>query len=131
MAYNTEDLETEALQAIEEHELVFFDEIANYVEPVIRTLYDHNLHQMQSIKDALKNNKLSVKKELRGKWKNGDNATTQVALYKLLSDDFEFAKLSGQEVNHKNNGSSFSPESATTEELIKRAEATRSIENAP
>ena len=130
MAYNTQDLEKEALEAIQENELVFFDEIANYVEPVIRTLYDHNLHEMQSIKNALKKNKLSVKKQLRDKWKKGDNATTQVALYKLLSDEYEFGKLSGQEVNHKNNGGSFNPESATTEELIKRAEASRSIEDA-
>lgn len=129
MAYDTKQLEEECLSAIEADNLVFFEEIACYVTPSIRTLYDHNLHKMQSIKDALKRNKLSVKKELRNKWKDGDNATTQVALYKLLSDEEEFAKLSGQQIDHKNNGGSFNASEATTEELLQRANASRKLED--
>ena len=41
MAYKTEDLEKEALELIESYELVFFDELVCYMEPVLRTLYDH------------------------------------------------------------------------------------------
>jgi len=108
MAYNTEDLTQEALEVIEREELVFFNEIEHYISACKTTLETHGLDKMGIIKDALSKNKISAKKELRNKWMNSDNATTQIALYKLLGEDTELKALSGQHVDHTSGGDKLS-----------------------
>lgn len=57
------------------------------------TFYNNNLDKLDSIKNAILHNKRNVKRGLRNKWFNSDNATTQVALYKLLADEDELSRL--------------------------------------
>lgn len=99
MAYNKDEIVKDALAAIKKHKLVFFEEITNYVKPVKKTLYAYKLHDMPEIKDALAENKINTKKYLRDKWKKSDNATVQIALYKLLSNEDEFAKITNYQKN--------------------------------
>ena len=66
----------------------------------------HGLDKMGIIKDALKKNRISTKKELRNKWREGENATTQVALYKLLADKDEFQRLASSHIDHTSKGQS-------------------------
>jgi len=47
-----------------------------------------------NIKEAIKKNRVKTKNSLKAKWYRSDNATLQVALYKLISDDDERKKLS-------------------------------------
>jgi DNA-directed RNA polymerase specialized sigma54-like protein len=104
MAYSEEELQQEVLRAIEDNELVFFNEIEHYISACKSTLEKRDFHKMGIIKDALAKNRVSTKKELRNKWKDGDNATTQIALYKLLSDEKEFSLLCGQQIDHTSKG---------------------------
>jgi len=53
MAYSTKQLEKEILKAIKENNLMFFDDIQAYVEPSNKTLYNHKLQELQTIKSAL------------------------------------------------------------------------------
>ena len=108
MAYTTEELEELVLDAISDNELVFFNEIEHFVPSCKSTLEKHGLHKMGTIKEALAKNRVSTKKDLRNKWKESDNATVQVALYKLISDEDEFSRLSGQQIDHTSKGDKLS-----------------------
>jgi hypothetical protein len=106
VAYNKEDLTQEVLCVIEENELVFFNEIEHYIEACKSTLENYGLDKLGIVKGALAKNRVSTKRELRNKWKDSDNATTQIALYKLLSDKDEFSLLCGQQIDHTSKGQS-------------------------
>jgi len=61
--------------------------------------------------------KEKIKHGLRTKWYNSDNATCQVALYKLLGTDDECHRLNGskQEIDHTSKGQSIKPQIIFTE----------------
>lgn len=100
MAYETNELEKEALKVIKDEKLTFFDDLACFMSPALRTLYTHELHEMHSIKDELKKNKLKIKNTMRKSWEESDNATLQVSAYKLLSTPDELARLNRQDIKH-------------------------------
>jgi len=104
MAYKTEELVETSLKAIEEYKLPFIEHLIAYLPCDKTTFYNHNLHENNAIKEAIEKQKVAKKTKLLNKWLEGDNATTQVACYKLLSNDTEFAKLSGQQVDHTSKG---------------------------
>lgn len=94
MAYNKNDLEKEAIRAIKENNLTFDSEVWVYLGISEKTYYNHELQKLQSIKEAIKENRVKTKNNLKAKWFRSSNATLQVALYKLISDDEERKKLS-------------------------------------
>lgn len=94
MAYNKAEEIENVLRVIEENDLTFFDEISLFVAPNRKTLYEWELHKSDPIKEALEKNKLKKKKKLRRKWEDSENATLQIAAFKLLADDDEMARLS-------------------------------------
>lgn len=94
MAYDKDEVAQQALAAIEENEIAFFDEICLFVEPSRATLYNLELDKLDIIKEALAKNKLKKKRKLKKKWEDSDNATLQIAAFKLIADDDEMARLS-------------------------------------
>lgn len=104
MAYNTDELEKKALAAIKRHNLVFIEDVVAYLPCDKTTFYRHECHECNAIKDALAENRVKTKVALRKKWKDSDNATLQVALYKLISEEDEFKRLTGQSVDHTSKG---------------------------
>ena len=96
MAYKTEELEKQALEAIEKHKLFFIEDIVAYLPCDKKTFYNHNLHEFPSIKDALLEVRTNLKVSMRSKWFRSENPTLQLALMKLLSNDQELRKLSMQ-----------------------------------
>jgi hypothetical protein len=96
MAYKTDELEKQALEAIEKHKLFFIEDIVSYLPCDKTTFYAHKLHESNSIKDALLEVKTNLKVSMRSKWFRSENATLQLALMKLLSNDEELRKLSMQ-----------------------------------
>jgi len=94
MGYNKQELEKEAVKAIQENNLTFEKEVWAYLGISEKTYYNHKLQELQSIKEAIKKNRVKTKNSLKAKWYRSDNATLQVALYKLISDDDERKKLS-------------------------------------
>jgi hypothetical protein len=57
---------------------------------------------MDNIKSALEKNRVSMKSNMRKKWYKSDNPTLQVALMKLIANEDEAARLSGQTRDNTN-----------------------------
>ena len=100
MAYETEDLKQQALKAIEEHDLYFSSDVIAMLPCSNRAYYDHKLHECNDIKKALESNRINAKIEMRKKWLKSDNATMQMGLMKLLSEDEELRKLAMEYREH-------------------------------
>lgn len=109
MSYDKKELERTALDAIELNKLVFIDDVCTYLPCSRATFYNKELDKLDSIKEALVNNKLKMKNALRRKWYDSDNATVQIALYKILSDEDELRRLAGQYIDHTTGGDKFTP----------------------
>lgn len=96
MAYKKKELEKLALAAIEADEhIVSFDDVIAELPCSQKTFFNHKLHELHSLKEALGENKVKIKKSLRKKWKDSDNATVQIALYKLIGSEEEAERLNG------------------------------------
>ena len=104
MAYKTEELEQLAIEAIEKHKLIFIEEIASYLPCSEKTLRNHKLQELPTIKKAIQDNKISMKAKLRKKWYDSNNATIQLALYKLLANEEEFNRLAQNKHDHTSKG---------------------------
>ena len=74
-------------------DIYFFCDLAIEMGYSYQWLYEVGLDKVEAVKDALLENKKSIKRGLRNKWYNNNNATTQVALYRLLADDDELTRL--------------------------------------
>jgi hypothetical protein len=101
MAYETRELERQALEAIEKHKLFFIEDIVAYMPCSAATFYNHELEKLETIKDALTKVKTEIKVSMRSKWYKSQNATLQLALMKLLSSEKELRQLSMQHVESK------------------------------
>lgn len=104
MAYDKQELEKQAIQAIQDNNLTFEKEVWAYLGISEKTYYNHKLQELQSIKEAIKKNRVKTKNSLKAKWYRSDNATLQVALYKLIADDEERKKLSQTYTDVTSNG---------------------------
>lgn len=100
MAYNTKELEQQALEAIKEHGLIFIEEVVSFLPCASSTFYDHELEKSEAIKEAINFNKVSKKAKLRKNWEHSENATLNISLYKLLANEEELQRLSVQKVEH-------------------------------
>jgi hypothetical protein len=94
MAYNTAELEEQALKAIEKNNLIFIEEIICFIPCSKETFYNHKLHESDAIKAALHKVRVFRKAQMRDKWHESENPTLQISLYKLMSDEEELRRLS-------------------------------------
>jgi hypothetical protein len=100
MAYDTENLRKLSLDAIKEHNLYFITDVVAYLPCDKSTFYNHDLDKCNDIKKALHSNRVNAKVELRKKWLKSNNATMQMGLMKLLSEDEELKKLAMEYKEH-------------------------------
>ena len=92
---STEMYETEIVEIIEKENLFFITDIfAHYTGCTRSTFYAHGLDKSDTVMDALDKNKVIVKNKMMSKWANSDNATLQLALFKVLASDEERRCLS-------------------------------------
>ena len=94
MAYDKLEQEQKALEAIKKHNLFFIEEVASFLNMARSTFYFLKLDTLDTIKDALEENKVKIKVKMRKKWFDSDNPALQVANYKLLSTQKEQEALS-------------------------------------
>lgn len=95
--FNTEDLYNRAVKAIEKHELIFIDDIIAFLPCSKQTFYEYikaDSNELDELKELLYENRVVTKVALRKKWKDSDNATLQMGLYKLTGTDEERRRLS-------------------------------------
>ena len=104
MAYKTEELEKQALEAIEKYKLFFIEDIVSYLPCNKTTFYEHKLNESNAIKDALTKVKTEIKVSMRSKWYKSDNPTLQMGLMKLIGTDEERKKLSQNHTDHTTGG---------------------------
>ena len=93
MAYNKDKLIKDALKAIDEHNLVFIEDVVCYIPCSKTTFYSKRLHESDAIKEAIYENRQSKKIALRTKWEDSENATLQMGLYKLMANEDELERL--------------------------------------
>lgn len=103
MRYSKKKLEELALKAIKEEKLTWHDEVVAFL-PIARSTYYHKqLDKLDTIKDAIDNNKIEMKAKMKHKWFQSDNATLQIALMKMIANDEEWDKLNTQKNKNENN----------------------------
>ena len=126
MAYKTAELEKQALTAIKKHKLIFIEEVASFLPCDKTTFYNHKLHEFDTLKSALLANKVNMKAGLRKKWYAGDNATTQIALYKLIGTNEEADRLNGKQKNETT--VNFAPIAGTDAAILFLREAVQQVD---
>ena len=107
MAYNTETLKARAIEVIKKNKLIFIEDICAMLGIAKSTYYEHfppASNDSNELSNLLDENKISLKVGLRKKWYDSDNATTQMALYKLCSTSEEHKKLQQSYVDQKLEG---------------------------
>ena len=98
--YNHDELVKLALAAIEKEECVTIDEMCLFLPCTLKTVYNHKIPELQEIKDAINLQKVRVKKKMRRNWRNSENASLQIAEYKMLATQAEYDRLSTQNKVH-------------------------------
>ena len=83
----------QAITAVKEYNLLFINEIFAYVPYSRAQFYNLQLDKDEEVRDELNKNKIQTKQALRGRWYKSDNATTQIALYKLIAEEEELRRL--------------------------------------
>lgn len=102
MAYDTKELEEQALEAIKKYRCFFIEDIVAYMSCNRATFYNHGLDKLDTIKDALHKNKVITKSSLRKEWSETGSASERIVLYKLLGTPEEVHRINGskQEIKH-------------------------------
>lgn len=96
MAYNKAILKQQIIESIKKNRLIFIEDICAMCGISVDTYYRHfpkNSEDSEELSRLLSENKITLKVALRKKWFESDNATTQMALYKLCSTSEEHRKL--------------------------------------
>lgn len=107
----TEKHEKDILEIIEKENLFHIVDIFAFYKGCSKaTFYNHGLDKVDSIKDALSNNR-TVKCHLaKQKWLKSDNATLQVAGFKLICTDKERQNLTQSHIEQKTTQKSYNIE---------------------
>ena len=94
--YTTAELFEKAKEIIPKHKLIFVEDVCAYLGISKTTFYRHievGSNELDELRELLDKNCIDIKVGLRKKWFDSDNATLQMALYKLTSTDVEHKKL--------------------------------------
>ena len=97
MAFDKDDLIDKALKAIKKEKyIVFIQDLMAFLPCSRATFYSLELDKIDTIKEALEQNKVNLKIKLRTKWAEEGNATTEIALYKLIGSEEEGDRINSQ-----------------------------------
>ena len=97
--YDREELITKALDVIGKEDVTSLAELWLCMGISQTTGYKYGLDDLDEIKKAIEQQKVAIKKKMRRNWRNSDNATLQIAEFKLLSSDDELSRLNTQKVS--------------------------------
>ena len=96
MPYNTETLKQKAIETIKKNRLIFVEDVCAMLGIAKSTFYVHfpvGQDDSNELMNLINENRQVLKNSMRKKWFDSDNATLQMALYKLCSTDVEHKKL--------------------------------------
>lgn len=98
MAFNKKKIYKLALQIIEEKNILDITELIAFLpcqKSVFYTFFPAESEESEKIKDLISTNKRIACGSLKRKWIGSENATLQIAAYKLMGDEDEVHRLSG------------------------------------
>lgn len=96
MKYDIDELFNQACELTDKHKLLFVDDIIALLPCAKSTFYTkfpEGSDYLNSIKEIIERNRVTLKVSMRKKWHDSDNATLQLALYKLIANPYELAAL--------------------------------------
>ena len=102
-----EKLKIKAIEVINKHKLIFVEDVVAMCGISKPSFYEHfkvDSDDFNDIKGLLEQNKIDIKVSIRRKWNDSDNATAQMALYKLCSTKEEHMKLQQNYTDHTTDG---------------------------
>ena len=67
-----------------------------------KTAYNYNLHELHAIKEAFEQNRSKATNYLLQKWIQSDNATLQIAAFKIIADSDDHKRLNQTYIDQKN-----------------------------
>ena len=94
MAYDKNEIEEQALEAIQKYKLIFITDVTAYIDCDLATFYRHECEKCESLKSAISENRIKIKNAKIKRWYDNDNPTTDIALMKLIGTDEERRLLS-------------------------------------
>ncbi len=89
MAYKKQEIIDLCLEVIEREDIIFQDELIAYIPISESTFYQWKLGQSEELKRAINSNKIVSKATQRKNWRASENATLQLASYRLSSTEEE------------------------------------------
>jgi len=107
MGYDKAKKFKQALKVVKDKALYLMEEVPVMIgisKSTFYSFYPDGSEELDAIKEALEDNRITIKSEIREKLRNGDKAAELIALYKLLSSNDERKALSMQHVDHTSNG---------------------------
>lgn len=113
--------EKQLLEAIENNNIKFFDHCFAFVPFSSATAYNHELEKLETIKEALNKNKVAAKNKMLCKWTESENATLQVAAYRLLSTPEEHKLLNQSYLDQTSNGKEISQTTVVFKDFNERS----------
>lgn len=94
--------EQEMINAIKKHNWMRWSHIDWNALPYGRaTAYNHKLEKLDTIKAAFEQNRSSATNYLLQRWINSDNATLQIAAFKIVADSDDHKRLNQTYVDQK------------------------------
>lgn len=112
MAYKTEDLFNQAVEAIKKNRLIFIEDIIAFLPCHKSTFYEHFPNESDNYKrliEMLDTNRTELKVSMRSKWYKSTAPALQLALYKLLSTEQEHKALQMNYTDHTTKGERILP----------------------
>ena len=102
MGKTKKEHEAGMLKVIKEHKLICFAHVFGYYTGISRQrAYQLGIDKLDTIKEALDENRVRTTSTLFNKWKDSDNPTLQLAAYRLACTDEERIKLNQQYIESK------------------------------
>ena len=88
-------IEKDILEVIEVEKLFVITDVFAFYKGCCRsTFYNWGMDRLDSIKNAIENNKRTTCQSLKNKWFTSENPTLQLALFKIICADDERKALS-------------------------------------
>ncbi len=100
----TDKHKAELLDVIRRHKIAFLDHAFGFTSFSRSTAYNHGLDKLDDIKNAIAQNRVKAKNYMLNKWIASDNATLQLAAYRLCADPEEHQLLNQQYIDHTTKG---------------------------
>lgn len=107
---NSKKYEEELLKAIKRHRWKRFGHIDWSVLSFCRaTAYNYGLENLDSIRDALAENRIIAVNYMLDKWIESENPTLQIAAMRMVADDEDRKRLNQHDVDVTSGGQPFKP----------------------